>query len=514
MKFRTRLILWYSALLAIVIVAFGITVYSLLDRTLVEAVDRSLADTANLVTNSSRVRLLGDFGPPTRRTFILPRLDLFRASGVEVQVWSVDQESPVLEAASVNLESYEEPLDVNTLGANEPVYSNVVINDRAMRVLTSPMFARGKLLANVQAVAVLETVNSAREKLVVVMSAGGVLAIVGSVMVGMWLTRRALRPIHDLTAAAASIAETDDLNTRLPWHGPMDELGRLVSVFNAMMDRLQDLFSVQQRFVADVSHELRTPLTAIRGNLDLVKRYGMDDVSMEAIESETERMSRMVNDLLLLARADYGGLTLELEALDLDTIVIEAHQQAQILVKDRDLTVTIQRFEPARVRGNADRLKQLLLNLLSNAIKFTPDEGRITINLYQQEDQAMLEVADTGIGIDTEDLKHIFDRFYQADTSRQRDSDHAVQSAGLGLAIVKWIVDAHDGEIEVASQPGKGTTFTVALPLLQVGDADCESDHEHGGSRLRLLNQGVEKVFSPRSRNKIRLPNPVRGNDE
>ena len=244
MKFRTRLILFYSGLLTIVIVVFGITVYSLLDRTLVETVDRSLTDTANLVTNSSRVRLLGDFGPPNQRTFILPRLDLFRASGVEVQVWSVDQDAPILEAASHNLEGYEEPLDASTLGSNEPIYTEVIISDRTMRVLTSPMFARGKLLANVQAVAVLEPVNSAREKLLAVMSVGGGLAIVGSVLVGMWLTRRALRPIHDLTAAAASIAKTDDLNTRLPWHGPMDELGRLVSVFNAMMDRLQDLFSV------------------------------------------------------------------------------------------------------------------------------------------------------------------------------------------------------------------------------------------------------------------------------
>ncbi len=337
MQFRTKLILWYSGLLIALLLVFGVSVYTLADRTLIDAVDRSLRDTANLVTNSSRVHLLGEFGS-LERTFILPPLDLFRASGVEVQVWSVDQASPKLEARSVNIRDYDEPLDPSTLGADEPVYTNVLINGREMRVLTSPMFARGELLANVQAVALLSTVNNARETLLLVMAGGGAVAVIASIMIGAWLSRRALTPIAGITGAAAKIAETDDLSTRLPWSGPMDELGRLVSVFNGMMDRLQDLFSVQQRFVADVSHELRTPLTAIRGNLDLIKRYGMDETSLEAIESETDRMQRMVNDLLLLARADYGGLTLDLEPLDLDTTMMEAHRQAQILVKDRDLT--------------------------------------------------------------------------------------------------------------------------------------------------------------------------------
>ncbi|HLV33579.1 MAG TPA: histidine kinase dimerization/phospho-acceptor domain-containing protein, partial [Spirillospora sp.] len=289
MTFRTKLILWYSGLLIIVIAILGVAVYSVMNRTLVDAVDSTLWDTASLVTNSSRVRLVGEFGAPNQRKFILPQLDLFRASGVEVQVWSLDQDSPQLEAASINIRDLDMPLDESALGRAEPVYSNVIINGREMRVLTSPMFARGELLANVQAVALLDTVNDAREKLLLVMVVAGVLAVGASVLVGMWLSRRALKPITRITAAAASIARSEDLSTRLTWQGPADELGRLVSVFNEMMARLQDLFSVQQRFVADVSHELRTPLTAIRGNLDIIKRYGMDEMSLEAIESETER---------------------------------------------------------------------------------------------------------------------------------------------------------------------------------------------------------------------------------
>ena len=498
MQFRTKLILWYSGLLMILLVVFGMMVYTIVDHTLVDAVDRALTETAALVTNSSRVRLVGEFGGPNERTFILPRLDLFRASGVEVQVWSLDQGAPVLEAASINIREYDQPLDPDTLGTKDIVYTNVRINGHDMRVLTSPMFVRGELLANVQTVALLDTVNNAREILLVVMAVGGGLAVLVSILIGMWLSRRALKPISDITAAAASIAKTDDLSTRLPWAGPMDELGRLVSVFNAMMERLQDLFSVQQRFVADVSHELRTPLTSIRGNLDLIKRYGVDDVSLEAIESETERMARMVNDLLLLARADYGGLTLDMEPLDLDTVLIEAHRQALVLVRDRDLRVTLERFEPLRIQGNADRMKQLLLNLVTNAIKFTPDGGRISLSLYRSGDNAVMEVADTGIGIGEEDLKHVFERFYQADVSRVRGTQNG-ESSGLGLSIVRWIVEAHEGTISIESEPGRGTTFRVKLPLWHEQDKNTPGpDSPNGRSRVRrlALNQ-IRRGFMP-----------------
>ena len=251
-----------------------------------------------------------------------------------------------------------------------------------------------------------------------------------------------------------------------------------------MMARLQGLFSVQQRFVADVSHELRTPLTAIRGNLDLIRRYGMDEQSLAAIEGETGRMARMVDDLLLLARADYGGLTLELAPLDLDTILLEANREARVLAGQRELDIELRRLEPLRARGNADRIKQLLLNLLDNAIKFTPDGGRITLGLYRDGHEAVLEVADSGIGIAPEDRQRIYDRFWQADLSRRR-AQQSGQDAGLGLSIVKWIVDAHHGSIDLVSEPGAGTTFRVRLPLTRDVPALPEDSAPGRSARLR-----------------------------
>ena len=231
------------------------------------------------------------------------------------------------------------------------------------------------------------------------------------------------------------------------------------------MARLEHLFSVQQRFVADVSHELRTPLTAINGNVEVIKRYGMDQESLDAIESEAQRMSRLVNDLLLLARADNGELKLNVEELDLDILIGEAYREARILAKDRDLKVSVVDFEPVRIKGDADRLKQLLSNLLSNAIKFTPDGGQITLNLRKTEHTAVIQVQDTGLGIGPEHLQRIFDRFYQADASRVKMVTG--EGAGLGLSIAQWIAQAHGGKIEVESAQGEGTTFTVTIPHIE-----------------------------------------------
>lgn len=469
MPIRTRLILWYSGLLAIIVIVFSGAVYSVMSWTLVNAVDSTLDETAGQVIKNSRVQRIGEFGGPDNMVILLPRLDIFRASGVGVQVWDTRSDSPSLAAASTNISDFPYPLDADALGLDSgSVYSNAVINGQPVRVLTRPMvgvelMGESRAFANVQAVASLVTVIQARERLLVVMLVSGGLGILGSVMLGMWLSRQALQPINRITEAAARIATTDDLSTRLVWNGPRDELGRLASVFNQMMDRLEHLFSVQRRFVADVSHELRTPLTAIRGNLDLVRRYGADAMSLEAVESEVERMSRMVNDLLLLARADYGGLTLEMEPVDLDALLIEVHKQARLLSKDRSLSVIVDEIAPVRVNGNPDRLKQLVLNLVHNAIKFTPDGGTVGLALRQRGTEAVIVVRDTGIGISPEDQARIFDRFYQADTSRKHaDGD----GSGLGLSIARWIAEAHGGAITVESALGRGSVFTIALPAL------------------------------------------------
>lgn len=476
MTIRKQLILWYSGLLALIIVLFGAILFGVTRWVMVNSVDTSLNETVDQVWRNSNAALVGEFGSPTGIVIQLPELDIFRASGVVVQVWDMSEDVPRLARSSSNLEGYRAPLDARALSIEAEIvlhdsqpaptlFTNQFIDNREWRVLTRPIDIWGKRIV-IQTATSMETINAASRGILIIMLGSMGVALIGSSLVGWMLSERALKPIESITEAASRIAEADDLATRLPWTGPMDELGKLTSVFNHMMERLQHLFSVQQRFVADVSHELRTPLTAIRGHVELIKRYGMDEESFDAIASETERMHRMVNDLLLLAKADYGGLTLTLSPLDLDTIISETYREAKVLAKDRDLRITIRDYEPVRVNGDADRLKQLMLNLVSNAIKFTPDGGTITINLRKDSENAIVEVIDTGIGIAEEDQKRVFDRFFQAETSRARDVVKGM-GTGLGLSIAKWIVEAHRGHISVESQLGSGSTFTVTIPHIE-----------------------------------------------
>lgn len=290
-----------------------------------------------------------------------------------------------------------------------------------------------------------------------------VAAIVASFALGMWVSDRLLKPIEHITHTAASIVNANDLSTRIPYDGPMDEIGHLAQVFNQTMGRLEQLFSVQQRFVGDVSHELRTPLTSILGNLELMQRYGYDKDILDSAYREADRMRRMVNDLLLLARADNGELKVVRQPMALDSLVVEVYEETHVLAAKRQLKIVLGKLEDVAIEGDQDRLKQLLLNLVNNAIKFTPDGGTIKLEAYQQGGRALLVVSDTGIGISEADQKRIFDRFFQADHSRVHREGH--DGAGLGLSIVRWIVQAHEGEIKVDSTLGKGTTFTVSLPL-------------------------------------------------
>ncbi|HEY8487613.1 MAG TPA: HAMP domain-containing sensor histidine kinase [Thermaerobacter sp.] len=281
--------------------------------------------------------------------------------------------------------------------------------------------------------------------------------------VGSWaVAGSALRPVARLTETARAIAASRDLSRRVQAAG-RDELAMLAATFNEMLDSIEAAYRLQQRFVADASHELRAPLTAILGNLDLLRRRPdlppeEQAQALAEARNEAERLSRLVADLLSLARAD-AGVPLAIKPVDVDVVVLEAFQEARRLAKGQELV--LEPLEPVRIRGDADRIKQLLLILLDNAIKYTPAGGRIVLGLEAAGDGgAVLTVADTGVGIPPADLPHVFERFYRADPARSRDPG----GTGLGLPIARWIVEQHGGSIDIASTPGRGTTVTVRLP--------------------------------------------------
>jgi signal transduction histidine kinase len=240
----------------------------------------------------------------------------------------------------------------------------------------------------------------------------------------------------------------------------MDEVGRLAETFDSMMDRLEQSFETQKRFIADASHELRTPLTAIKGNAELISIAPPDerDLCVSAIRREAERMSRLVNDLLLLAEADIAEQPIHPRPLDLQPLVEDVYRAAQLLGGDRVTVLLEEAQQPTPAVADPDRIKQLLLNLVDNAVKFTPEGGVVSLRLSQNGGWTEIAVSDTGVGISSEEQDAIFRRFYRVDKSR------STRGSGLGLAICSWIAEAHGGSIEVSSNPGKGSTFTLRLP--------------------------------------------------
>jgi signal transduction histidine kinase len=293
-------------------------------------------------------------------------------------------------------------------------------------------------------------------------------ALLASLGASWLVTGRALRPLRTVAQTAQAIGRTRDLQQRLPQREGKDELSQLSQSFNEMLAQLQQAhqqlaaaLEAQRRFVADASHELRTPLTTIRGNAGLLA-FGpdvSDDVRGAAardIASESERMSRLVEQLLTLAQAD-AGQNMELRPVSLRPIVDAVSRQAQLAHPDREFDSSV--VADARVLGDEDALTQLIWILVDNCVKFTRAGGRIEIGLAQQDEMARLTVADDGIGIPPADLERIFDRFYRVDPSRSGTG------AGIGLSIARWIVTQHRGTLTARNNDGPGSTFTVQLPL-------------------------------------------------
>jgi two-component system, OmpR family, sensor kinase len=464
MTIRTRLTLWYSSLLATLIFVFAISLFSLLNWAWRSQILENMAYIANqtlpnLSTDPQTGRLVASI-PET--------LELMPYYPFGIQIWQNDGE---LVGASTYLSQYSKPFDAEMLGSQESVPRDVYLepdNTHAL-VLTMPIKFKGKLLGTMQIVSLMTTIDAATSRLFKVMVAVAIVGLLLSFMVGSVIAGQALQPIDTIAGAAQQITQSGDLSRRIPHEGPPDELGQLTATFNAMIEHLERLFLSQRRFVADVSHELRTPLTTIQGNLDLLKRFGNDAISLEAMDTELKRMTRLVGDLLLLAQADSGRLPLIESRVELGSLVLEVYRQALVLTGDVDLKLGA--VDPVHVKGDPDRLKQLVLNLTTNAIKYTPAGGEVTISVQQQDGYAFIRVSDTGIGIPQEDLEHIFDRFYRVDKARSRQ----LGGTGLGLSIARWIAEAHRGKIWAESEIGKGSTFVVQLPLVDT-TADSARD--------------------------------------
>ncbi len=460
---RVKLTLYYLALLTAVLVFFSVAIYTYLARSLVTIIDDSLASTArNIERRMSQEEVSEEAYNPdhTEQMLVAPQV---------VQIIS-DDGTITDEPIPDKTHQLQVDLDEIRRVTDDIVHFSTVrlSTGEQIRVALQRTKDNEGQIFFIRVGQSLSPLQKARKQLIILLAIAGPAALLLGSYGGLLLANQALFPVDRLTRAAEEI-EAGDLAKRVQVPAKMDELGRLAVTFNRMIARLQAAFERQRQFTADASHELRTPLAVMRGDIEIaLRRERKPEEYRSVLTSNLEeiiRLSRLVEDLLMLARADAGQTLLQCEPLALDELCAQVIEYLTPLAEDKGqrLLYTPPNTVPLQVNGDAQRLKQLLLNLLDNAIKYTPADGTIRLQLTQEDPHAVLSVSDTGRGIPEEDLPHIFERFFRHSRST---SDKTVQGFGLGLAIVKWIVDSHGGKIIAESALDKGTQFTVQLPLL------------------------------------------------
>lgn len=453
MSLRLRLTLLYSTLMGGILLVISAAVIIVVTALLFNNIDNMLDAAHRVVLSKIKVNELGKIETNLKFTDI--------SSDVYMQVWGLDGE---LQASFGIFDNFiNKPFDPDALHTTKPVYRDTDADGLHIRVLSIPLQRRGHVIAILQLASSLDVVDAARKSLTDVLSIIWVVAVLFSGIVVWFTLGQTLKPLGAITETVEQINRADDLSRRIPYQGPEDdEIGNLVGSFNQTLERLEALFTSQQRLLADVSHELRTPLTVIKGNADLMRRMkSLDEESLTSIDQEAGRLTRLVGGLLLLAQAESGKLTLNMKRVELDLLLTEVFQEMSILAGSK-VHVRLNEIDQAYVNGDRDRLKQVFINLVANAIQYTPQGGEVFLSLEKIGEQARVIVRDTGPGIPAEDLPHIFERFYRAEKSRTRRESTGF---GLGLSIANWIVERHGGRIEVNSQERKGTTFAIWLPL-------------------------------------------------
>lgn len=482
MSVQNRLLLIYTTIFTTAFLLVALLVYFLPISRIRAQTDEELREIASQITT------LKVQGPADMMRLVLPEnLTNFKTASIFMIV--VNAEGNIV-ARSGNMLGVDLILDPRGF-ADEPVFNMSQQQNSMLRVLTVPVYVEeggGRtLLGYFQIARLLDTYDEFNRSLIIALLIGFG-AATASLFLAVWMTPTLFKPLDDIATVARQIIRTGDLSRRVPDTGRNDEFGDLTRALNQSLEQIERMFQTQQRLLADVSHELRTPLTTIRGNLDLMRHMGVaDPESMDVIQDELERMTRLIGDLLLLARADSGGLPVECKPVELDNVLFDVYRQVSRL--ENKVNVMVGEIDQATVLGDQDRLKQLLLILLDNAIKYTPDGGKVTLSLRQVDGCAEVSVTDTGMGIPAKDIPYIFDRFYRVEKARTR----AQGGAGLGLAIAKWIVQTHGGTVTVNSQVGEGTCFTVRLPLQQTAVAETPAVLSADGSQtrpsLRLLRR-------------------------
>lgn len=465
---HVRMTLWYVLVFGLLLGGFSIFVYAAISRAAYSRLDQSLSSSIETTANLFRSEMEetgGDFTEASAETQKLLSLGdahmaVFHGRRLLTANYPNGQTPSVPEASFVAAEAAGGPV-LST------VYGNGNYGEEGARLAVLRVSA-GE--ADYFLVLAQPLHNTAEE----LEALGRIfyLAIPGALLVagggGLLLARKSLAPVAAMTEQAESIGARN-LHDRLEVINSRDELGRLATVLNNLLSRLDRSFESLRQFTADASHELRTPLSIIRGEAEVALSQNRDKAeyreSLVIVHDEARRLSRMVDDMLALARADDRDQGLKVEEFYLNDLVEDSVKSSQVLALAKAISLTVEPSTDITFAGDESLIRRMILNLLDNAIKYTPAGGRVSVKLTTEVSRVEIAVADTGIGISADATARIFERFYRADRARSRSDG----GSGLGLSIAKWVAEAHNGSINLESRPGAGSTFTISLPLNKSG---------------------------------------------
>lgn len=443
-----KLTIIYTSILVSVLILFTIITFYSISNYVLKENQATLASNADIITN-----YIGNIGKVDEST--LNSINL--SSGISFSIF--DQNKKLIysnEEVKTIKKNYErEDKRKNHKDKTFEHSNGLIYTDRTVSVKGNTYY--------IQITKAFEDIGSKTGALVEILAITIIFGTLISVFSGLFLSKRLLKPIQDITMAAKEIT-SKSLDKRISTNGADDELKDLADTFNSMIERLEKDFEKQRRFVSDASHELRTPISVIHGHVNLLNRWGKNDEtqlnrSLATLKSETDNMSRLIENLLLLAKGDNNVFNAKKEEIFLNQLLKEVVDET--LLSHNDALISYICEDSIKINGDYNLLKQVLRILIDNSIKFSTTYEEITIEAKQNDSETLVGVKDKGVGIPSESLPYIFDRFYRVDESRTKSTG----GTGLGLSIAKQIIEVHGGKIFVESELGKGTKVTFTIPF-------------------------------------------------
>jgi two-component system, OmpR family, sensor kinase len=454
---RVRLTLWYVFMLALTLLLFAAGLYAFVAREERQSIDATLRERA--VTFTRGYDSEANEGPSEKAAAEAAR-DFARGEG---DAFAYDRNGRLIARSDAAGNPGSTPIVLAAFAEARAGRSRMVTVDRDTRCIVAPLGQDYVVVITQSLAREAAALSRLRQAMAIAIPA----ALVVAAAIGYLLALRSLAPVSRMTEVASRI-EAENLSERVDFAHPSDELGRLGTVLNALLERLEQSFEQQKRLLADTSHELRTPVTIIRSEAEVTLSRERSDTeyrdALEIIRSEATHLTYLIDSVLLLARADARQNRIATETFSLNDVTQQSVHALRTVAERLGIDLSCGTNGPMPMRGDAELIRRMLLNLLDNAIKFTDRGGKVRLDVNRAGDAYLIRVSDTGRGIPPEAQAHIFDRFYRADRARNRKANREDASgAGLGLSIARWIAEAHGGDVRLMQSSSAGSIFEATV---------------------------------------------------